>query len=95
MSHEEEICNGCVLANLCKAGTAYSSEENGEIGECSKGLRKKAVLLMFWVPLLIIGAALFLLVGLLKWHEALSFGLVVVVLIVYYIILKLKLNKNN
>ncbi len=90
MNHEDEICGGCVLSSLCKSGQATNSLKGTE---CSKGLRRKAIWLMFWMPLIIIGGGLFVLSEVAGCNEVVSFGIVVVIVATYYIVLKL--NNNN
>lgn len=91
MNHEDEICCGCVLSSLCKAGQATESQKSAE---CSNGLRRKAIWLMFWIPLIIIGGGLFVLSGLAGCNEAVAFGIIVLIVAIYYIVLKLKLNNK-
>lgn len=83
---ENEICGGCLLKSVCKAP---------EASECiSPQLRRKAVWLMFIIPLIIITVFLFLLVGMMHWNELLSFGVVILILTVYYIIIR-KISSIN
>ena len=96
---ENEICGGCVLANFCKAGQSDEfgdksdeacSEPYGDGDRCSR--RRKAVWLMFWIPLIIIAVMMFMLVGVIGWDELASFGVVAVVLVGYYFAIKARMK---
>ncbi len=90
MTNEDEICSGCALERMCHASGKAIGGADGET--CDAGMRRKASWLMFWIPLIILSVGLFVMVGLMAWDELLSFGVVIGVLAVYYMILKSKLK---
>lgn len=90
MDDKVEICGGCALERMCHANGKPPTSAGD--GACSASLRRKASWLMFWIPLIILTAGLFLMVGALRWNDLLSFVAVAGILTLYYTILKLKLK---
>ena len=87
MNSQDEICGGCVLSSLCKGKNTF--DEQGIDGKhCNIQFKRKAVWLMFWIPLFLLVSSLFIMVSTLKWGEAQSFGIATCILTLYYIIIK-------
>ena len=84
---ENEICGGCLIKSICKTT---------DTKECvSPHLRRKAVLLMFIIPLVIMAVLSFALVLWCGWSELMSFGVIVITLILYYVIIHIVHKQKN